>query len=301
MFDVRGREYTCVDVMTVKDTIAPIFSRYLKDTLLTCKDTIFDPATVFAIDNCEGEVKVTFTETNKRGSDPNEADYFSYDIERLYEAVDRCGNYTSMRQVLMIRDTTPPVITVANNWRDTSLPKSLKGCLYAVPDYTEEVLMMVEDDCSEPTSIRVSQNPPAGTLIEISTNVWIYVKDASGNMDSVAKYLRVQMRHEIVSVTAPSRDTCVIQDQGLSLASQNIRYAEGMVAYERANGTIRMLPSTFCYDYYRGNVSPENIIYSDNPRTYASQFADVTSMYTSAFEAAAELTCIFLYVFWYFR
>ncbi len=295
MFDVRGREYTCVDVMTVKDTIAPIFSRYLKDTLLTCKDTIFDPATVFAIDNCEGEVKVTFTETNKRGSDPNEADYFSYDIERLYEAVDRCGNYTSMRQVLMIRDTTPPVITVANNWRDTSLPKSLKGCLYAVPDYTEEVLMMVEDDCSEPTSIRISQNPPAGTLIEISTNVWIYVKDASGNMDSVAKYLRVQMRHEIVSVTAPSRDTCVIQDQGLSLASQNIRYAEGMVAYERANGTIRMLPSTFCYDYYRGDVSPENIIYSDNPRTYASQFADVTSMYTSAFEAAAELTKLYHY------
>ncbi len=293
MNDVRGREYTCMDVMTVKDTIAPKFSRILKDTLLTCQDTIFDPVQITAKDNCGEEVKVTFTETNKRGSNPDSANYYSYDIERLYEAVDRCGNYTSMKQVVMMRDTTPPVINVANNWRDTSLPKPLKGCVYEVPDYTMDVLSMVYDDCSEPSVIKASQNPPAGTMIDVSTNVWIRVTDVSGNADSVAKYLMVQRRHEIVSVIAESRDTCVIQDQGLTLASQDIRYASGRVAYERANGTIRLIPSVFCYDYYLGDVAPENVIYSDNPRTYASQFSDLVSMYGSKLEAATELTKLY--------
>jgi hypothetical protein len=293
MRDVRGREYACVDVMTVSDTVAPIFSRYLKDTLLTCEDTIFSPVEIFAVDNCDANVKVVFTETNKRGSDPLESDYYSYDIERLYEAVDRCGNYVSMKQLIMIRDTMAPVIAVANNWRDTSLPKPLKGCVYEVPDYTEDVRSMVVDNCSETSAINVTQNPPAGTMIETSTKVWIRVHDASGNVDSVYKYLRVQLRHEIVSVTAPSRDTCVVQDKGLSLASQNIRYAEGMVAYERANGTIRLVPSIFAYDYYKGSVSPENLIYSDNPRTYASRFEAVNSTYSSTFEAARELTKLY--------
>ena len=293
MNDIRGREYTCVDVMTVKDTIAPQFSRILKDTLLTCKDTIFAPVEITATDNCDESVKVTFTETNTRGTDPGQSNYYNYDIERLYEVVDRCGNYASMKQVLMMRDTTPPVITVANNWRDTSLPKPLKGCVYEVPDYTMDVLSMVYDDCSEPSAITATQNPPAGTMIEVSTNVWIRVRDASGNVDSVAKYLMVQLRHEIVSVVAESRDTCVFQDQGLTLSSQDIRYASGRVAYERANGTIRLVPSVFCYDYYLGDVSPENILYSDNPRTYASQFDDVVSMYGSKFEAAVELTKLY--------
>ena len=290
--DTRGDIDTCEEVIYIKDTISPRFDFILRDTTLSCEDSIFSPIVVTATDNCDKNVIIKMEETNDRGKDPNSCDYFNYDIVRSYYAYDRCGNMNSMFQIIRVRDTVGPTFTYPDGWRDTVLAKSLKGCTFEVPDFTLDVKSMVNDNCTEIEQLSVVQIPPAGSAIQNSMWVWVRVSDMCGNADSIAKYVRVQSPSSIVSLDAFSTDTCVTDEVGVYLASQSIRYASGYVEQVMPNGRIRKLPSVFSYDYYRGSVAHENLMYSDNPRTYKQEFAEYVAMYGSEYNTSKELTTL---------
>ena len=291
--DTRGDIDTCEEVIYVKDTIAPVFDFVLRDTTLSCEDSIFSPVTVTATDNCDKNARVEMVESNDRSKDPASCDYFNYNIKRVYYAYDRCGNVDSMTQVVMIRDTVGPTFTYPDGWRDTVLAKSLKGCLFEVPDFTLDAKSMVNDNCTENENLTIVQIPAAGTAIQHSMWVWVRVSDMCGNADSISKYVRVQSPSAIVSLDAYSTDTCVTDEAGIYLASQSIRYASGYVEEVVSNGRIRKFPSVFTYDYYRGSVSHENLIYSDNPRTYKREFAEYVAMYGSEYNTSKALTTLY--------
>ena len=291
--DTRGDIDTCEEVIYIKDTIAPVFDFVLRDTTLSCEDSIFSPVTVTATDNCDKNARVEMVESNDRSKDPASCDYFNYNIKRVYYAYDRCGNVDSLTQVIMIRDTVGPTFTYPDGWRDTVLAKSLKGCMFEVPDFTLDAKSMVNDNCTENENLTIVQIPAAGTAIQRSMWVWVRVSDMCGNADSISKYVRVQSPSAIVSLDAYSTDTCVTDEVGIYLASQSIRYASGYVEEVVSNGRIRKFPSVFTYDYYRGSVSHENLIYSDNPKTYKSEFSEYVAMYGSEYNTSRALTTLY--------
>ena len=290
--DTRGFIDTCEEVIYVRDTIAPVFDFILNDTTLSCEDSIFSPLEVTATDNCDKNVRIKMEESNDRSSDPSSCDYFNYNIKRTYLAYDRCGNVDTMIQTIAIRDTMGPSFNFPSNWKDTVLAKSLKGCTFEVPDFTVDVKSIVDDNCTENENLTVVQEPAPGTPIQNSMWVWIKVYDMCGNVDSVAKFVRVQASSAIVSLSAFSSDTCVTDEVGIYLASQNVRFASGYVEQVMSNGRIRKLPSVFCYDYYRDSVAHENLMYSDNPKTYKKEFDDVVKMYGSEIEASRAMTTL---------
>jgi hypothetical protein len=59
-----------------------------------------------AKDNCDGSVRVTFSDSIANGSCPE-----NYVITRTFTATDSCGNQATAVQVITVRDSLPPVIS----------------------------------------------------------------------------------------------------------------------------------------------------------------------------------------------
>ncbi len=86
--------------ITIRDTTAPELSPLPADTEVSCDD-IPAPASVLAVDICDGELFVEYSEEIFDGTCP-------YTIERTWRAVDNCGNVATHTQVLEVVDTEAP-------------------------------------------------------------------------------------------------------------------------------------------------------------------------------------------------
>jgi hypothetical protein len=101
--DARGNSNTCRQTIFVQDTTPPVLSgcptnggRYS----LLC--AVPPPAQVTAVDNCQTNLTVVFTETqsNPGGSTSNV-------ITRTWTATDACGNSSECGQVILVDNSTP--------------------------------------------------------------------------------------------------------------------------------------------------------------------------------------------------
>lgn len=290
--DFRHNDITCQQVVTVKDDIAPIigFSGSSANIIISCTDSIPEVLSCNVVDNCDPHPSISVVDkVLNRGGDPASCDYYNYDILRTYTATDRCGNVSSVEQMISIRDTTGPKFDMSG-WRDTVLAKNMKTCIFATPDLSKLAGKIVSDDCSD-YDIVLKQVPEAGTRLLTSTTVWVYAYDRCNNVDSISAFVRVQQPDAVVSMLAYNVDSCNTEGK-LPLSSNSARFASGYVLIERANGTFRKIPSVFNYDYYRGTTTnEENLIFSDNPSTYRSKFEHlIGTKYTSMDEALLDYT-----------
>ncbi|MDZ4749401.1 MAG: hypothetical protein SH808_13015, partial [Saprospiraceae bacterium] len=99
---------TCVQVITVIDTVAPIL---ICPPFITIQcDESTDPSNTgmaTASDACDPTPEVTYIDIPKSGPCPQQ-----YTIDRIWFGTDSCGNTSIFcRQEIQIIDTTPPVIT----------------------------------------------------------------------------------------------------------------------------------------------------------------------------------------------
>lgn len=281
--DVRNNDISCTQVIQVKDTIAPLFSINLKDTILGCKDEIFDIIPVTISDNCDPNPTLTISEVNHRGTDSTQCDYYNYDIVRTYEAVDRCGNKNVMVQTLMVRDTVPPHFNQPEDWDSYTLADLVGQCEFLAPNLFDKIKNNLYDDCTGTFGIRAEQVPAPGTPLEQSTYVTVYIYDLCGNVDSLTKFVKVQHKEVIVTLTTYDLDSCVTDEVGLNLTSQSVRQAQGTIEYiDDFDGAIYSTKGTFVYDYYRGtSVSRENLMFSNNQKTYWPEFEKLLKKNTS--------------------
>jgi len=74
----------------------------------SCEMPVPAAPTVTALDNCDTNLTVHFTETPS-------GDACSRTLTRVWSAVDGCGNPVSFTQVVTVRDTTGPVLTIPDN------------------------------------------------------------------------------------------------------------------------------------------------------------------------------------------
>ncbi|MBO4806094.1 MAG: gliding motility-associated C-terminal domain-containing protein [Paludibacteraceae bacterium] len=271
--DVRKNEIQCKQKIHVVDNVAPTLSDKPADMKLSCTDEIPVALTITAEDDClPTAVDVKFSESSTRGTDPNSCDYYNYTITRVWTATDRCDNESLYRQYLVVVDTLAPEFTFPKDWKDTVLSIYNKGCTFGVPDFTVEVRSIVSDNCTDITNITVTQEPAAGSLIKSSTSVKVTVADMCGNTASLYKYVLVPGAGTIVDLTAFDTALCADDNKPLTLWSQEVRLAVGSILVEDWDGSYTSIPTAFVYDCYLDSISPNSLVYSNNPNTYLNRY-----------------------------
>ena len=90
------------------DGEAPMFQQALPaDMTFNCDEMVPDPASLTAIDNCDGPVVVNFSEETEPGNCP-----WVYTAYRNWTVTDMAGNSTSHEQVITVVDNAPPVFNL---------------------------------------------------------------------------------------------------------------------------------------------------------------------------------------------
>ena len=98
-WDNCGYGDTVIQTITVEDIDAPILIGLPNDITLMCGDTVPPPATPTAVDNCDPNITLTFTETSS-GNCPD-----TMVITREWMATDDCGNYSMGYQNIYLLGT----------------------------------------------------------------------------------------------------------------------------------------------------------------------------------------------------
>ena len=104
---LTGDTSNCVQTIQVLDSLAPTIT---SDSIYTISCEFYDAATLYAVsalDNCDSDVTITIdSSTEQSGTCP--ATYL-----RVYKAIDDCGNYSTMEQVVNVIDTVAPELTIS--------------------------------------------------------------------------------------------------------------------------------------------------------------------------------------------
>ncbi|PBJ09049.1 gliding motility-associated C-terminal domain-containing protein [Flavobacterium sp. ACN6] len=101
-----------IQVITIQDTTAPIFTGTLPLDMEVSCDAVPEPAEMNASDNCNGSLPIVFSETK---SDIQNGCPSNYTLTRTWKTSD-CGNNTvSYTQIITVRDKTAPTGTAPAN------------------------------------------------------------------------------------------------------------------------------------------------------------------------------------------
>jgi uncharacterized repeat protein (TIGR01451 family) len=106
--DACGNSATCNQVFTIFDDVAPVIT-CPDDVTVDCTASVpaADEGSVTATDNCDGIIDISFVQDITVGqSCANQ-----YTIQRVYSAVDICGNSATCVQQIVVNDTIAPLIT----------------------------------------------------------------------------------------------------------------------------------------------------------------------------------------------
>src|SRR6185436_5526432 len=100
---------TCTQTITVNDNTAPVLAGCPDKTTVEC-NAVPAPANPTATDNCAGAVTITFGQTSTQTSNGTCTDQ-NYTLTRTWTATDVCNNSSSCTQVIIVHDTTAPVLS----------------------------------------------------------------------------------------------------------------------------------------------------------------------------------------------
>jgi hypothetical protein len=169
--DGAGNSIQYTQTIQVTDNEAPVFLGNLPQDLLglECGEDIPPAETLYAVDNCEGEVIIDFNETYLPGMGVNNANV----IVRTWTAYDVCGNSVEHVQTIEVNDNEDPQWTV-------TLPGDKT---YSCADEVQAAAQLsAVDNCYNPVDIDFSEEilpggcPNSFTLIRTWT-----AQDGAGN------------------------------------------------------------------------------------------------------------------------
>lgn len=277
--DVRDNLIECDQTVTVKDTEGPTFLTSVDTIVVSCADfvdysQIVGPDSILVEDNCSPSDRIAMdtTYSDNRGKE-HTCDYRNYTIWRSWTAVDTCGNKSTLTQVILVRDTSAPVMTLPEGWRDTILSNNVRECEFIAPNLSDLLKGHISDDCSDTADIKLWQDPEAGSVLKQTTYVYIYAEDLCGNRDSVGVYVIVDKVENIVTLTAYDKTFCA--EEGYTVISDKLRVAEGSVL-RTIGDDIYSVPAVFSYDCYVDSIAEKNLVFSNNKTTYAHKFDNYT-------------------------
>ena len=172
--DACGNTATGLQTITVSDTTSPVFSFIPSDFDFDCADAIPSDEELgyaTATDECS-DVLITLNEVITNGDCP-----LSYLRERVFTAVDECGNSVSTTQRITVTDITAPQIVLS---ADTVFAE----CGGTLVNNPPEIM----DDCSEFTVTSSISYLPEGTCLGQAISTFTYVAtDVCGNSSTATK------------------------------------------------------------------------------------------------------------------
>ncbi len=162
--DVAGNKSNSSFNVVVKDNQFPVLAGVPSNVTVEC-DVVPAAATVTASDNCATSIPV-YSETRTNGTCPN-----NYTLTRTWSTTDASGNRTSATQMVTVRDTKAPILTVPSN---ISVNNDNNTC-GAIVSFAASAT----DNCGTATIV-YSQNP--GTVFTKGTTiVTVTATDDCGN------------------------------------------------------------------------------------------------------------------------
>ncbi|RAJ06992.1 gliding motility-associated-like protein [Chitinophaga skermanii] len=171
--DDCGNSTTHTQIITVRDTTAPVFTFVPADTTINC-DQIPYISNAVATDDC-GTVTITVDNRRTNGSCDN-----NYTITRTWTATDDCGNAVTAVQTIHVQDTTKPVIM--------GVPANVTVECDNIPAVATPV---ATDNCGTAGIVfRTFETPGTCVGTKVITRTWI-ATDACGNVDSVSQIITV--------------------------------------------------------------------------------------------------------------
>ena len=177
--DACGNSASCVQVITVVDTIAPVFDGPLPmDTTVQC-DAIPEAPILTATDNCDEDVFIMFGEVITEHCCPNNDCEYACSIIRFWWALDDCGNMSQHIQNITVVDTTAPTF-------NEDLPSDTTVLCDAVFD---AAILTASDNCDPevPVIFEESTTPGDCPNAYTITRTWT----AEDDCENVATHVQV--------------------------------------------------------------------------------------------------------------
>ncbi|MRG44417.1 T9SS type B sorting domain-containing protein [Chitinophaga sp. SYP-B3965] len=180
--DACGNETIVTQIVTVRDTTAPVVTTVIPATRTVNCDAVPVQETITATDNCSTVPNITITRSEVR---TNGACANSYTLTRTWLVRDECGNDTTITQVMTVQDTTAPVVT-------TVIPATRTVNCDAVP--VQETITAT-DNCSTVPNITITRSEVrtngACANSYTLTRTWL-VRDECGNDTTITQVMTVQ-------------------------------------------------------------------------------------------------------------
>lgn len=123
-----------IQIIIVKDTVPPVITGSVRDTLIDCFSNIPSPNEVSAYDNCTN-TSISYADFINDSSCINQ-----FIITRVYTATDECDNSSTLNQIITVKDTIPPSATA---------PASISvECIKDIPEPNISDVLYVSDNCT---------------------------------------------------------------------------------------------------------------------------------------------------------
>ena len=195
--DDCGNEVMAMQTINVIDTVAPVLVGAPADVTVSC-DAIPDVPTVTATDNCSDYFPVVYCDLGNIGySGPG-----CRTMQRLWRAIDDCGNITEHIQTITVVDNDPPVLS--------ALPADITlGCGEAVPAADT---LTATDNCDANVPVTFTETATATEVVRTWT-----ADDGCGNMVSHTQTITLGADLVIASVSATDATTCNSRDGMLTI------------------------------------------------------------------------------------
>jgi uncharacterized repeat protein (TIGR01451 family) len=180
--DSCGNINSCEQKITVQDTVKPNI-KCPADAIIDCNANNAPVTTgmATATDNCTAVVRnISYDDVKMNGTGNS-----IYSVERTWTAIDSCGNPNSCKQLITVKDTTPPGI---------SCPADLTISCEASTDPTNTGGVFVTDNCTDMVTnigfVDVVTKGICNSEYKI-TRTWT-AKDSSGNASNCIQTISVQ-------------------------------------------------------------------------------------------------------------
>ncbi|MCG8247899.1 gliding motility-associated C-terminal domain-containing protein, partial [Tenacibaculum finnmarkense genomovar finnmarkense] len=166
-------------IITVEDTIKPIFTAPKDITISTDENCVFDASVAKTgvvsdeADNCSTGLKATFTDVEKAGTCEG-----TKTITRTWNLTDSCGNSTQKDQIITVEDTIKPTFTAPD---DITISTDA-NCTFDVSVAKTGGVSDEADNCSTGLKATFTDVEKAGTCEgeKIITRTW-NLTDSCGN------------------------------------------------------------------------------------------------------------------------
>ena len=212
--DACGNTATCSQIINVDDKTGPVFTRPPASLIeVDCASQIPTDTYQYAEDNCYDLSKLPTVVLTEVITDQQCANKFT--LTRTWTATDECGNTSTVKQVIKVNDTRPPVF-------DGSPPLSniIVACTKEIPAAPTQTAY---DNCGTPT-ITYSESKSNVQCVNryTLTRNWV-ATDGCGNTASRTQVINVD-DNEPPKVTAISADPVVLWPPNHKMRDVTINY-----------------------------------------------------------------------------